>query len=103
MSRGRGVMLLVCMSIGGVSSLEVESQESAGGDWPYYGGDRSFTRYSPLDQITRDNVKDLEIVWRRPATASRWTVEAFPELDPSHYLRSTPLMINGVLLSLIHI
>ena len=97
MSRGRGVMLLVCMSVGGVSSLEVESQESAGGDWPYYGGDRSFTRYSPLDQITRDNVKDLEIVWRRPATASRWTVEAFPELDPSHYLRSTPLMINGVL------
>ena len=97
MSRGRGVMLLVCVSIGSVSSLEVESQESAGGDWPYYGGDRSFTRYSPLDQITRDNVKDLEIVWRRPATASRWTVEAFPELDPSHYLRSTPLMINGVL------
>ena len=26
-------------------------------DRPQYGGDKSFNRYSPLEQITRDNVK----------------------------------------------
>ena len=70
---------------------------TAAGEWPYYGGDRAFTRYSPLDQIDADTVHDLEIVWRRPATAPQWTEEAFPELEPYAYLRSTPVMIGGVL------
>ncbi|SDI42405.1 pyrroloquinoline quinone-dependent dehydrogenase [Salipiger marinus] len=29
-------------------------------DWPFWGGGADATRYSPLDQITRDNVGDLE-------------------------------------------
>ncbi|SDO72117.1 quinoprotein glucose dehydrogenase [Lutimaribacter pacificus] len=32
----------------------------AGEDWPYYGGGAHATRYSPLDQIDRDNVGGLE-------------------------------------------
>ena len=35
----------------------------AGADWPAYGGTYEGRRYSPLNQITRDNVKDLEQVW----------------------------------------
>ena len=31
-----------------------------GADWPYYGGDAQATRYSPLDQITPQNVDQLE-------------------------------------------
>ncbi|WP_265516641.1 PQQ-binding-like beta-propeller repeat protein [Nitratireductor luteus] len=31
--------------------------------WPAYGGTDHGTRYSPLDQINRDNVADLERVW----------------------------------------
>ena len=34
-----------------------------GTDWPYWGGDADATRYSPLDQITRDNVARLEQVF----------------------------------------
>ncbi|ODT80801.1 MAG: glucose dehydrogenase [Pelagibacterium sp. SCN 64-44] len=34
-----------------------------GVDWPAYGGTHEALRYSPLTQITRDNVGDLEQVW----------------------------------------
>ena len=29
------------------------------GEWPTYGGDLASTRYSPLDQITKDNFNKL--------------------------------------------
>ena len=35
-------------------------QPEIGADWPFWGGDAQATRYSPLDQITRDNVDQLE-------------------------------------------
>ena len=59
------------------------------GEWRSYAGDAGGTKYSPLDQINRDNVQDLEIVWR-------WKSDNFgPRPDP--FLQSTPLMVNGVL------
>jgi quinoprotein glucose dehydrogenase len=35
----------------------------ADGDWRYYGRDQAGTRYSPLAQITPDNVGKLELAW----------------------------------------
>ena len=32
-------------------------------DWPKYGGNNFGNRYSPLDQINKDNVKDLKVAW----------------------------------------
>ncbi len=32
-------------------------------DWPEYGGDKGGLRYSPLTQITPENVKALEVAW----------------------------------------
>ncbi|MCQ0988779.1 pyrroloquinoline quinone-dependent dehydrogenase [Jiella marina] len=34
-----------------------------GTDWPFWGGGPNATRFSPLDQITPDNVDQLEKVW----------------------------------------
>ena len=34
------------------------------GEWWTYGGDLASTRYSPLDQINKDNFKNLEVAWR---------------------------------------
>ncbi|WP_245413514.1 pyrroloquinoline quinone-dependent dehydrogenase [Mangrovicella endophytica] len=34
-----------------------------GPDWPHYGGSTTASRYSPLDQITPDNVGQLQKVW----------------------------------------
>ena len=66
------------------------------GEWRYFGGDEGFTRYSPLDQIDHGNVRDLEIVWRRPGV-DPVVQEAFPDLRVNAYLRSTPVMIDGAL------
>jgi quinoprotein glucose dehydrogenase len=64
--------------------------------WRYYGGDKAFTRYSALDQIDRDNVESLRIAWRRSAVNAK-LVAAFQDIRPNAYLRSTPIMIDGVL------
>jgi len=79
------------------SALHVQSQGKTV-DWRYFGGDKAFTRYSPADQITRDNVKNLRIVWRRPAMNPGFK-EAFPQLRVNAYLRATPIMIDGMLYS----
>ncbi|MBC7282000.1 membrane-bound PQQ-dependent dehydrogenase, glucose/quinate/shikimate family [Hoeflea sp.] len=47
----------------GTSVLHPAQTLEAGTDWPAYGGTHEGQRYSPLNQITRDNVSDLEQVW----------------------------------------
>jgi quinoprotein glucose dehydrogenase len=65
------------------------SRATSSGDWTTWGGDAGYTRYSPLDQINKDNVKTLEIAWR-------W--KALPQGNrPDSNLKATPLMIDGVL------
>jgi quinoprotein glucose dehydrogenase len=59
------------------------------GEWRYYGGDAGSTKYSALDQINRQNVKDLRVVWT-------WKDQNFGAV-PEYNLEATPLMINGVL------
>ncbi|AKH98887.1 quinoprotein glucose dehydrogenase [Hoeflea sp. IMCC20628] len=48
---------------GETSPLRPAQTLEAGADWPAYGGTYEGQRYSPLNQITRDNVQDLEQVW----------------------------------------
>src|SRR5579862_4327215 len=60
-------------------------------EWRYYGGDAASTKYSPLDQINKDNVKNLKIAWR-------WKAENFGA-RPEFNLEATPLMIGGALYS----
>jgi glucose dehydrogenase len=75
----------------------IRSQERAPtSEWRYFGGNKAFTRYSPLDQINRDNVKNLRIAWRRPAVSDQLT-QAFPDVRVNNYLRSTPIFIDGML------
>ncbi|WP_252945362.1 membrane-bound PQQ-dependent dehydrogenase, glucose/quinate/shikimate family [Oceanicola sp. 502str15] len=40
-----------------------QAQLAVGTDWPAYGGTYRATRYSPLSQITKDNVAELEEAW----------------------------------------
>src|SRR6185503_5076623 len=74
----------------------VSQERTATREWRYFGGDKAFTRYSPLDQITGDNVKTLRIAWRRPAVSDQLT-QAFPDVKPNAYLRATPIIVDGVL------
>lgn len=59
------------------------------GEWRYYGGDSGSTKYSPLDQINRQNVKGLRIAWR-------WKGDNFGP-RPEFNMQATPLMVGGVL------
>jgi glucose dehydrogenase len=89
-----GVLIVALAAAGGL--LVLAQDETRTGEWRSSGGDSTYKRYSPLAQITRDNVKNLRILWRRPALDPRLK-ERFPELRTNNYLRSTPTMIGGVL------
>ena len=73
-----------------IAQLPTSGQQGAQeGEWRYYGGGVGGTKYSPLDQINRDNVADLQIAWR-------WKTDNFgPRVDFNY--QATPLMIGGVL------
>ena len=61
------------------------------GEWTTYGGDLASTRYSPLDQINKDNFNKLEVAWRFKTDA----LGPRPEFN----LQATPLMVDGIVYS----
>src|SRR2546425_747350 len=82
--------LLVLFALVLLLTMTVVAQQGAkNGEWRIYGGDSGSTRYSPLDSINRDNVKNLKVAWI-------WRSDNFgagPEYKPE----TTPIMVNGVL------
>ena len=61
------------------------------GDWPSYNRDPGGTRYSPLTEITSDNVADLEEVWRYALGRNVTTGQL------GGGSQFTPLVIDGVM------
>ena len=96
-TRWRGAMPVfgAMMLAAGLTSTTA-AQDGTTGEWRVHGGDSGYTRYAPLDQINTDTVNDLEIVWRRPAV-DRSLHDRWPDLRYSNQLRSTPVMVDGVL------
>jgi len=114
---------LTMLTIGLWSSAVQAQYGATEGEWRSYGGDVGSTKYSPLDQIDRDNFGDLEIAWRwvtadrflnktTPAGGEWWaeSQHIFEQLhaeNPDRWrggqppsparLRATPLMVNGML------
>jgi quinoprotein glucose dehydrogenase len=80
---------LTALSIFAILTVARGSAQMPPGEWRYYGGNSHSTKYSALDQINQDNVKDLKIAWR-------WKADNFgPRLDGNWEV--TPLMAGGVL------
>ncbi len=77
------------------AAVRADDQSLAKGEWRVYSGDNGARKYSPLDQIRRDNVGQLRIAWRRPDIDASLTGGTRPRL--SNNFRSTPLMVNGVM------
>lgn len=79
-------------------TTRVDTQTGTGpnGEWRDYGGDKGYTKYSPIDQIDKDNVGRLRMAWRRPAVDDELRAQN-PKLTFANTLRSTPLMVGGVL------
>ena len=77
----------------------VSAQQGAPeGQWPTYGGDLGSTRYSPLEQIDRDTVERLQVVWRWESpdnaivTEHRTTLPTLPAA-----FKATPVLVDGIL------
>ncbi len=85
---------LVAVALAALVTVEAAAPPApAEQDWPFYGGDQAGTKYSPLADITRDNVARLSPAWE-------WTPreKALPEFGtrPGAF-EVTPLMIDNVL------
>ncbi|HEX4997180.1 MAG TPA: pyrroloquinoline quinone-dependent dehydrogenase, partial [Terriglobia bacterium] len=59
------------------------------GEWRAYGGDEGSTRYTPLDQINRDNIANLRVAWV-------WKSDSLLP-NPQTSSETTPIMVNGVI------
>jgi quinoprotein glucose dehydrogenase len=66
------------------------------GEWRHYSGDNGGKKYAPLDQITKANVAQLRVAWRRPQVSAEFAT-ANPKLRLSNNYRSTPIMVDGML------
>jgi len=73
--------------------LVVSLQAAATGDWPAYGRDPGGARFSPLTQITRANVTQLQVAWTYHT--------GMPELAGMGHrppaLEVTPIVIDGTM------
>jgi quinoprotein glucose dehydrogenase len=69
------------------------AQKTGDTGWPYYGHDAGGMRFSPLNQINRDNVSELKVAW---------TFHTGDISDGSHDRRrsgfeATPILVDGTL------
>src|SRR5437762_6901982 len=77
---GTGLLLF-----GAVSLCRAAAADNV--DWPNAGNDKGGQRYSALDQINRENVKNLAVAWTyHTKDAGRGTT-----------IECTPLVIDGVM------
>jgi quinoprotein glucose dehydrogenase len=81
--------ILSALAVNGRGIVAQSPPAVAGADWRSYAGDLRNHHYSPLDQITAQNFKTLEIAWRFK------TDSLGPR--PEFKLEGTPLVVNGVL------
>src|SRR5260370_37395382 len=67
-----------------VDSASVKANAATSKDWPTIGLDYAETRFSKLNQINADNVKNLGLVWSYP-------------LESSGGVEATPVVVDGIM------
>jgi quinoprotein glucose dehydrogenase len=85
------LVFVVTALVATAAGLRGQQAKPAGAEWPHYGADLASTRYSPLDQITKENFNKLEVAWRFK------TESLGPR--PEFNFQATPLMVDGVVYS----
>jgi quinoprotein glucose dehydrogenase len=71
-------------------SFSITATAQSGADWRNFGNDSGGSQYSPLDQITAENVADLEVAW----THRSGDVKQNPG---GTSLQVVPIHVNGLL------
>ena len=88
LSIGMTVVSLVALGQSGLATAQTV-------EWPAYAADQAGTKYLPLDQITKENVVDLEIVWRQPVIPD--AIRNGETTRGPVGSQTTPLMVGGLL------
>ncbi|MCE2541738.1 MAG: PQQ-binding-like beta-propeller repeat protein, partial [Acidobacteria bacterium] len=94
-----GLLFVVSLAL---TPIETRAQTGADpAEWRFYGGDPGHTKYTPLDQITADNVDQLRIAWAWTSVDERLRAEN-PVIRDGQRFRTyayevTPLVVDGVL------
>ncbi|MEK6324063.1 MAG: pyrroloquinoline quinone-dependent dehydrogenase [Acidobacteriota bacterium] len=89
-------VLMLCLLVISLGAIPVGASNGVRkGEWRFYGGDQGSGKYSPLDQINRENVQKLKVAWS-------WDSPDLKVLAQNSKLytlgyEATPLMIGGVL------
>ena len=86
-------VLLAAVAAVAAAAPAVAQHGAQGGEWRHFGGDSGATRYSPLDQIDRDNFPELGVAWRWESADV--LLKEVSDLAPGPF-RGMPLMIDGV-------
>src|SRR6266568_1446899 len=88
--RALAVLCLAGVIIGASADIAIVHGQTKpkGAEWTTYGGDLASTRYSPLDQINKENFSTLEIAWRFKTDS----LGPRPEFN----YQGTPLMVDGI-------
>ena len=88
MARSLQYLTLGLLAAGLVWAFPSSAQQGAkDGEWRSYAAETASTGYSPLDQINRDNFKNLQVAWT-------WK---FDNIAGTGNNETTPLMVKGVL------
>ena len=89
MSRCHAAAVTLLLSAVALGAQGPASPATPAGEWRAYHGDNRSIRYSPLDQITRDNVSRLRVAWERD----------FGPLGPKPEFKNeaAPLFVDGTL------
>src|SRR5437773_6783160 len=88
------VALTVALAV--TATTAPRGTEKPNGDWPAYAGSNASTKYSPLDQINKDNVRNLRIAWRQSAMPMEVRQGRSTVAVATNY-QVTPLMVEGLL------
>jgi quinoprotein glucose dehydrogenase len=89
------VLVLGAVLVPGALAAPRAPNNRALGEWRAYGADLANTKYSPLDRITRENVRRLRVAWRWRSIDAP-ILESRPDLH-TFLNESTPVMADGVL------
>jgi quinoprotein glucose dehydrogenase len=95
--------LMAAAAVVAVLAVALRAQKTADGDWPMYGRDLAGTKFSPLKQVTAENVSRLQPAWNltlveRPAPVpgqGRGRGAGGPEILSNPEV--TPIVVNGVM------
>jgi len=89
------VALIACLGFAGADAIAanrvdqvneryIKENAKTGKDWPTHGFDHAETRFSPLSQVSSDNVDKLGLAWSY-------------NLESSRGVEATPLIVDGVM------